>query len=442
MRRLHYRPQVQLLSKRADRASRSRYWRFFPEVWIELFKLANLPCGSPTEITMPGVSHVRMGDRFKTTRRVESRGQFGGERLIMGKVVGLGRADGLFVEAFGIEFAAFNACNLRTNQRCAVREILRTIFCPYFQLSVVRGQSLEMLLSLVGRCGVPGCGAGQRAVKVIFRGFKTGWGCPKQPLRPQGGIDGRSIVPGKEARLQLAGPIPTFGQRQSRVTGQMALEPQLIKLPIGKGTKFLRQATETSDQPELRGNAVDDETEPHLMGKLEAMLGFALHLNERIARREQVRVQVHAAVRRKCEIADLVRGLGRLTQRIAASLDMFRPRHNKISKAHIGPGLEAPQAAFFDQFIAKPTESKSGLVVVEMWAGYHAKPYIGEARTVAVAILDAEVNRPADSQGKKVRIRKQCRWQDLGQHIQGRERRRVAHQRQLNELLNRTAPEL
>src|SRR4029077_1847512 len=164
-----------------------------------------------------------------------------------------GRADGLFVEAFGIEFAALNACNLRTNQRGTVREILRTIFCPYFQLSLVRGQSLEMLLSLVGRCGVPGYGAGQRAVKVIFRRFKTGWGCQKQPLRPQGGIDGRRIVPSKEARLQLAGPIPAFGQRQNRVTGQMGLELELIKLPVVKGTKFLRQATEGSDQPELRG---------------------------------------------------------------------------------------------------------------------------------------------------------------------------------------------
>src|SRR5208282_2143720 len=124
------------------------------------------------------------------------------------------------------------------------------------------------------------------------------------------------------------------------------------------------------------------------MGKLEATLGFTLYLNERIARREQVRVQVQAAVSRKCEIADLVRGLELPTQQIAASLDMFRPGHDKISKAHIGPGLE----------------------VVEMWAGDHAKPYIGEARTVAVAMLQAEVNRPADNQGKKVRIRKQCRW--------------------------------
>src|ERR1700693_6423029 len=146
------------------------------------------------------------------------------------------------------------------------------------------------------------------------------------------------------------------------------------------------------------------------MDKLEASLGLALYLNERIARREQVRVQVQAAVRRKCEISDLVRGLELPRQQIAPSLDMFRPGHDKISKAHIGSGLEAPQAAFFDQFIAKPAESKSGLVVVEMWAGDHSKPYIGEARTVAVAMLEAEVNRPADNQRKKVRIRKQCRW--------------------------------
>jgi hypothetical protein len=46
-------------------------------------------------------------------------------------------------------------------------------------------------------------------------------------------------------------------------------------------------------------------------------------------------------VRRKCEIADLVRGLELPTQQIAASLDMFRPGHDKISKAHIGPGLFA-----------------------------------------------------------------------------------------------------
>src|SRR5258707_521357 len=122
---------------------------------------------------MPGVSHVRMGDRFKTTRRVESRGQFVGERLIMGKAVGLGRADGLFVEAPGIEFTTFDPGDLGADQRGAIFEILRAIFRPYFQLSVVRDQSLEMPLSLVGRCGIAACSPGQRAAsRFVFRSMR------------------------------------------------------------------------------------------------------------------------------------------------------------------------------------------------------------------------------------------------------------------------------
>ena len=38
-----------------------------------------------------------------------------------------------------------------------------------------------------------------------------------------------------------------------------------------------------------------DETEPHLPRERETMLGFALRLGERIARREKIRVQVGAA---------------------------------------------------------------------------------------------------------------------------------------------------
>src|SRR5215469_6217341 len=108
----------------------------------------------------------------------------------------------------------------------------------------------------------------------------------------------------------------------------------------------------------------------------------------------------------------------------------------------MAPGLEPLQSTLFDQFIAEATESKSGLVVAEVRTGYHAKQYIGNARTVAVAPLEAEINRPTDGQGNKVRIRIQSRWQDLGQHIQSREGGWVAHQGQFNELLNRTVPKL
>src|ERR1700751_5521922 len=121
---------------------------------------------------------------------------------------------------------------------------------------------------------------------------------------------------------------------------------------------------------------------------------------------------------------------------------MFRPWHDVTCEDHVGPGLEAPQAAFFDQFIAELAESKSGLVVAEVRSGYLTKPSIGNTRTVAVAPLDAEIDRPADGHGKKVHIRKQCRRQDLDQNVQRRQGLRIAHQRQLNELLHLAASEL
>src|ERR1700722_19619133 len=190
----------------------------------------------------------------------------------------------------------------------------------------------------------------------------------------------------------------------------MLLEPNLIKLPVVKEAETRRQATEGPDKPKLSGDEVNDVTEPGLLGKLETILGFTLHLNQRISSRQEVRVQVIAAVRGKSEIAGLVRGLKSATQQITASPEMFRPRHDVVSEARVGPGLEALQAAFLDQLVAEATESKSDLVVAEVRPSYDTKPYIGEARTVAVAMLEAEVNRPADNQGKKVRICKQGRW--------------------------------
>ena len=68
--------------------------------------------------------------------------------------------------------------------------------------------------------------------------------------------------------------------------------------------------------------------------------------------------------------------------------------------------------------------------------------YIDAARSVAVAALEAEIDRSAGDQGKQVRIRIECRWPDLGQNVQRRKRRRVAHQRQFDQRLDRAAPEL
>ena len=96
-----------------------------------------------------------MRDLLETARRVEARGELVGERLVVDKAVCARRADGLFVKALGVELAAFDACDLGADQRGAVLEILRAILRPDFELPVVSGQSLEMLLSLVGEMRNP-----------------------------------------------------------------------------------------------------------------------------------------------------------------------------------------------------------------------------------------------------------------------------------------------
>ena len=66
--------------------------------------------------------------------------------------------------------------------------------------------------------------------------------------------------------------------------------------------------------------------------------------------------------------------------------------------------METRQPALLDEVIAERTEAKSGLIVAEARARIHAKPYVGEARSVAVAVLDAEINHPADDQGIEVSV--------------------------------------
>src|SRR5690348_11547423 len=117
----------------------------------------------------------------------------------------------------------------------------------------------------------------------------------------------------------------------------MALELKLIKLLITKRAEFRRHATEAPDYPELAGDEVNGEAKRGLPRKLEAMLGFMLHLRERISRRQKVRIQVDAAVRRKGEVTDLVCRLKRATHQVAAGPGVFRPGHRVTGEDHIGP---------------------------------------------------------------------------------------------------------
>src|SRR5580704_12182600 len=136
------------------------------EVRIELIELPDLAISSPAEIAVPCISQIRARDFLETTCRVEARGDLIGDRLIVNKAVFVCRVYGSFVKILGVEFAAFYASDLCTHQRGAVFKILRAILRPYFELPVVNCQSLEMLLFLIGGCGIPGCRGGKRTIEV------------------------------------------------------------------------------------------------------------------------------------------------------------------------------------------------------------------------------------------------------------------------------------
>src|SRR5262249_61517122 len=112
-----------------------------------------------------------MGDLLQTARRVEVAGELIRQRRNMYEAVRLRRANRPLVYVHGVEVAAFDAGNFRTDQLGAAFEIRRAILHTLLEPFVVVDQSIEMLLSLLRKCAIPRCRAGQSTKEVILRRF-------------------------------------------------------------------------------------------------------------------------------------------------------------------------------------------------------------------------------------------------------------------------------
>jgi hypothetical protein len=176
----------------------------------------------------------------------------------------------------------------------------------------------------------------------------------------------------------------------------MVFELAFAEMFIVKRSEFWRQAAQGPDQAELRRDNVDNETKPRLPREVEPIFGFALRIAERFSGCDKIRVQVIAAVSRKGEVADLVCGIERVAHQIPAGSDVPRPGHNKIPKGHVGTGLVPMQPTLLHQIVAKPAESESSPVIAKVRSENHTKPDIGEARSIAVTVLEAKIDHPAN----------------------------------------------
>jgi hypothetical protein len=135
---------------------------------MHLVELPHLAVRSPADVAVARVAPIQLRNLFEAVGCIETRRQFASERLVVDETIGTCRANGLFVKAFGIELATFDVRDLGADQRSAVLEILRAICRPDLELSVVRDQSLDMLPSLAGRCGLARCRPGECTVEVVL----------------------------------------------------------------------------------------------------------------------------------------------------------------------------------------------------------------------------------------------------------------------------------
>src|SRR5580704_1525149 len=171
----------------------------------------------------------------------------------------------------------------------------------------------------------------------------------------------------------------------------MAFEPKLIELFVVEEAELRRQPAERTDQLQLHGDVVNRVMGSRFHRELEAILGFALYFSKRISRHKKIGIKIVAAISCIRKIAALIRSVETALHQFSAGSDVHRPRHDHICKVHIGPRSETLQSASFDEFVSKPPELKSGFVVAKARAGNHPEHDIGNARTVAIPVLEAKI---------------------------------------------------
>src|SRR6266852_5949967 len=222
----------------------------------------------------------------------------------------------------------------------------------------------------------------------------------------------------------------------------MVFHPRLIHIPIIEAAEFRGQAAERPNERKLRRDDVNDKAEAYFPRKRERIRGFTLHLRKLFPRREKI-TDKEATASRPGKVTYFVRDIKGTTYEIATGPDMSRPGHDDVSENRIDTRSEALQSALLDQVIAELTKSHCcAAVVAKKRTGNHGKPQIGNARGVAVAVLEAEIHHPANDKGRKIVVAVVCRYDDFVQDVHGVEDIRVGHQRQVKEFVDFSASEL
>src|SRR5262249_13550561 len=170
----------------------------------------------------------RVGYRLEATCGIEPRRQLVCDGLVVDESLLACEPDGVFVEVFGVQGAAFDARDLGATQCRAVREILGTALRPEGELSVVCGQSRDMVKALLGRRQLMKRCPRERTKEMVLGALQERRRGPGERSRLLCGLDGSCVVPREERHLKLADPIEARCDGQSRIVGETMFEAGLV----------------------------------------------------------------------------------------------------------------------------------------------------------------------------------------------------------------------
>ncbi|HJX20987.1 MAG TPA: hypothetical protein VJ454_08345, partial [Steroidobacteraceae bacterium] len=109
-----------------------------------------------------------------------------------------------------------------------------------------------------------------------------------------------------------------------------------------------------------------------------------------------MRDQVGAGKRPIDQIAGLLRRVDSELYQAAAGADGLRPGKDVVTEEQVDPGLEAIQPELRHEVEAELTKAEPSLVIAEQPSQHGAEDGIRAARSVGVAMLQAEIGHAAE----------------------------------------------
>ncbi len=175
---------------------------------------------------------------------------------------------------------------------------------------------------------------------------------------------------------------------------------------------------------------------PTLRAKSSPCSSLLLGLDQRVAGQEKVGVELAASVSRVTDFTDPAGEVEAAKEELAPLSDMLSPRHEETECLEC-PGLKALQSRSLDQLAPQPSEAVAGIELAEVGSCQRAQLHVGDTRCIAVTSLEPQADSRANSHCEYMKGDKVPRDRNSDQKIQSRQRIRVAHERQIDEIFDR-----